>query len=166
MLGRINPIPTSLHTHDANGLVLDERVEHADRVTTTADASHNHVRQLARLLQQLLLALFANHALEIAHNKRERVRSDRGADEVVCGRDVRDPVTHGLIDCILKGAGAGLNRDDRGAKHAHAEDVKGLATTILGTHVDDAFKAKFGADSGSCDAMLTGARFGNNTAFA
>ncbi|RUS13750.1 hypothetical protein BC937DRAFT_94835 [Endogone sp. FLAS-F59071] len=166
MLGRINTVPTGLHADNTHGLVFNKRVEHTDGVASATDACHDHVGQLTRLFEQLSLTLFADHALEVTHNEREGVRPDGGADKIVGGSDVGDPVAHGLVDGILEGARAGFNWNDSGAEHAHPEDVEGLTPAILRAHVDDALKPKLGACSGSRDTVLPGTGLGNDAAFA
>ena len=56
----------------------------------------------------------------------ERVRTGRGAEDVVGGLDVGDPVAVGLVDGVLEGARTGRDRDDGRPEQSHARDVERL----------------------------------------
>ena len=60
-----------------------EGVEDAHGVGAAADAGHHRVGQAADRLEHLLARLVADHALEVAHHHRVRVRPGDGADDVV-----------------------------------------------------------------------------------
>ena len=52
--------------------------------------------------------------------------------------------------------------DHFGAQQPHAEDIEALPPHIFFAHVHHALHAKQRADRSGCDAMLAGARFGND----
>ena len=63
--------------------------------------------------EHLLARLVADHALEVAHERRIRRRADGRADHVVGVADVRDPVADRGADRLLQRPRAGLDRLDR-----------------------------------------------------
>ncbi len=141
-------------------------MEQADGVGAAADAGDGVVRQAAFALQHLGPGFAADDGLEVAHHGREGVRAHDAADEVVGGRDVGDPVAHGLVDRVLEGAGAGGDAAHLGAEQAHAEDVGRLPRHVDLAHVDDALEAEVGADRGGGDAVLAGAGLGDDARLA
>ena len=78
----------------------------------------------------------------------------RAAQQVVGGLHVGDPVSDGLVDGVLEGAGAALHLDHLCPQEPHAVDVWGLASHVLLAHVDDALQAQHGAHGGRRDAVL------------
>ncbi len=95
--------------------------------------------------QDLRFGLFANHALEFTHNRRERVRTGGGAQHIVRLFVAAGPVAQRLVTGIFQRGGAAVHRDHLGAHQAHTEDVRRLALDVLGPHVDTAFQAEQGA---------------------
>ncbi len=87
------------------------------------------------------------------------MRAEDGAEKIVRGADVGDPVAHGFVDGVFERAAAGIDADNLRAEHAHAGDVERLALHVFGAHVDDAFEAKMRGDSGRGDAVLARASF-------
>ena len=87
--GRAGIAPRSRRDRAPDVLIRDEGVEHPDGVRSAADASDDNIRQPADLLEHLRARLVADHRLEVADDRRERVRADGRADEVVGRRDVR-----------------------------------------------------------------------------
>ena len=55
---------------------------------------------------------------------------------------------------------------DLGAQHLHAEDVRLLPLDVHRAHVDDALEAEAGADRRGGDAVLAGARLGDDARLA
>mmetsp|Transcript_19189 Transcript_19189/g.60366 ORF Transcript_19189/g.60366 Transcript_19189/m.60366 type:complete len:466 (-) Transcript_19189:822-2219(-) len=153
-----------LHAVDLHGLVLEEGREHADGVGAAADTGHHGVRQaagavgegrvLGGLVEHLRPGLVADDRLEVPDDVREGVRAHGGADDVVRGPYVGDPVAHGLVDRVLEGLGATLRRHHLGAEHLHAEDVQRLAFHVHGAHVDDALQTQQGAGRRRGHAVL------------
>ena len=94
------------------------------------------------------------------------MRADRRADDVVCGIQIDDPGSHGLIDGVAEGAAAGLHGHDGCAQQFDPEHVERLAAHVLGAHVDGAGHAELGADRRGGDAVLARARFRDDARFA
>mmetsp|Transcript_15479 Transcript_15479/g.33550 ORF Transcript_15479/g.33550 Transcript_15479/m.33550 type:complete len:670 (+) Transcript_15479:577-2586(+) len=167
---------TSLHTVDLHVLVLEEGGEGSDGIGAAADASDERVGQLARavgegwvdvgLVEHLRPGLVSDHGLQLADDVGEGVRPDGGADDVVGGPDVGDPVLHGLVDGVLQGLGSALGRDHLRSEHLHLEDVEGLSLDVNCAHVNDALEAHQGAGRGRGHAVLAGARLGDNSLLA
>ena len=124
------------------------------------------VRQAFLLLENLAACLVADHALEVAHHHRVRVRAVGGAENVVRAPDVRDPVAHRLVDRLLERLLTGLDRHDFRAEHAHAEHVQLLPLAIDRTHVNDALQPEHRGDCGGGDAVLSRAGLGDDAGFA
>ena len=117
-------------------------------------------------LQDLLAGFLADDAMEVAHHRRVRMRSQHAAQQVVRGADVGDPVAHGFVDGVLQRARARLHAAHLGAQQPHAEDVELLPPHVFGAHVHHAFHAKQRADGRGGDAVLTGAGFGDDAMLA
>ena len=116
--------------------------------------------------EDLLARLVADHALEVAHDLGVRARADAGADHVVRRLDVRDPVADRLARRLLQRLRAELDRAHLGAEQVHPLDVRRLAAHVLGAHVDDAVEAEARADGRRGDAVLAGARLGDDPPLA
>jgi hypothetical protein len=135
-------------------------------VAAAADAGDEQIGQAFLALQNLAACLDADDAVEIAHHHRERMRAERGTEDVVRGAHVRDPVAHGFVHGFLERGLAGGDGDDFGPEKAHAGDIERLALHIDLAHVDDAFDAKARAHGGGGDAVLASAGFGDDALFA
>ena len=94
------------------------------------------------------------------------MRAGNGADAIESVRDVGHPVAQRLVHRVLQRARAGLNGDDLGAQHLHAEYVGLLPLDVDRAHVDDAFEAEARAGRRGRDAMLAGARLGDDARLA
>src|SRR4051812_32359670 len=94
------------------------------------------------------------------------MRAGDRADAVERVGDVRDPVAQGLVHRVLEGLGAGLDRDDLGAEHLHAEDVRLLPLDIDCAHVDDAVEREAGAERRGRDAVLARTGLGDDPPLA
>ena len=99
-----------------------------DRIRAPAHAGRDFVRQAALFLQNLAAALFADHAVKVAHHHGEWMRTERGADNVVRGADVGHPVAHRLVHGFLERA---LARQKRRALRRH-RGAYGTRSTIGG----------------------------------
>ena len=117
-------------------------------------------------LGHLREALGADHALEVAHEHRVRVRARDAADDVVGGAHVRDPVAQRLVERVLQRLRAALDRNDRRAEQVHAVDVRRLPADVFAAHVDDALEAEQGGGGGAGDAVLAGAGLGDDARLA
>ena len=128
----------------------------ATRLSGRRPSSFEHLR--ARLL--------ADHALEIAHHGRIGMRAGDGADAIVGVAHVGHPVAQGLVHRVLERPRALLHRPHFRAQHLHAEDVRLLPLDVDRAHVDDAFEAEARAGGRGRDAVLAGARFGDDALLA
>lgn len=99
----IHTFACSLHANKSDVLVLDKVVERPDGITASSNASYDSLRKFSSCSQHLGLDLLADELLEVSHKRRERVWPDSGTDQVVCVREVGDPVTQGLVDRVFEG---------------------------------------------------------------
>ena len=147
----------------------DVGVKDAHGVAAAAHAGKHRVglRATAALLCQyfrhLHQALLANHALEITHHHRIRVRPGHRADDVEGVVHIGHPVAHGLVQGVFQCFTAAFHRHHGGAEQLHPVDVGALALDVLAAHVHHALQAVAGADGGGGHAMLAGTGFGNHT---
>ncbi len=108
----------------------------------------------------------ADDGLEVAHQRRVRMRAGDGADDVEGALDIRDPVAQRLVHRVLQRARAGLHRHHLGAEQLHAEHVGLLARDVDFAHVDGAGQVEQRAHRGGRDAMLAGAGLGDDPLLA
>ena len=160
------PVAGGLDADQLDLGVAGERDEHADRVRAAADAGDHARRQPAAALEQLRARLVADHALEVAHERRERRRPDARADRVVRVADVRDPVADRRRDGLLERARAGVDAAHGRAQQPHPLHVGPLAAHVLGAHVDDALQPEQRARGRGRDAVLAGAGLGDDARLA
>jgi hypothetical protein len=111
-------------------------------------------------------SLVADHALEIADHDRIRVRAVGRAEYVMRAADVRDPVAHRLVDRFFQSLLPRLHGHDFRTEHVHAIDIEPLPLAIDRAHVDHALHAEHGTHRGGGDAVLAGARLGDDPLFA
>ena len=163
---RGNTVSSRLHTHDPHAAILDEGPEETDGVGSAAHAGHEDVGQLARELPHLRPRLVADDAVEIADHHGIGMRAQGGAEEVVGGPHVGDPVAQRLVDRVLQRLGAALHRNDAGAEELHAEHVEGLSRDVHAPHVDLAFEAEESGRGGGGHAMLARPRLRDDPALA
>ena len=161
----LEPLARRLDAVDGD-VVLQEGVEQADGVGAAPDAGHKGVRQPARLPQDLLPGLAADHGLKVAHHRRVGVGTGDRADDVEGVVDVGDPVAHRLVERVLQGLGARLHADHLGTEQAHAVDVRLLPRHVDGPHVDHALEPEAGRHRGGRDAVLAGAGLGDDPGLA
>ena len=147
-------------------LIVDEAAEQPHGVAAAADAGNGRVGEPSCCLQDLLAGLASDHRLEIAHERRVRVRPDDASDEVVRCFDVGNPVADRLVDGVLERAAAGGDGLDRCAQQAHAVDVGRLTPDVLLAHVNDALETHLCTDSGRGHPMLACAGLGDDAFFA
>ncbi len=166
VLAAVEAVAGGLDADDLHAGIVEEGVEQADGVGAAADAGHQRVGQAAFLLQDLFAHFVADHRLEVADHGRVGVRAGGGADQVEGVVDVGHPVAQRLVHGVLEGAGAGGDRDHRGAEQAHAEDVGLLAIDVGGAHVDHALHAEAGGHGGGGHAVHAGAGLGDDALLA
>ena len=162
----VDAVAGRLDAVELDALVVEERVEHADRVGAAADARDDGVGQPADLVEQLRARLFADDLLEVAHHRGERMRAGGGSEDVVGRLDAGDPVAVGVVDRVLERARAGRDRDDLGAEQAHARDVERLALRVDLAHVDRALEAEQRRRGGRGHTVLAGAGLGDHAGLA
>ena len=162
----LDPVAGGLGDGQADRRLADEPGEQPDRVRAAADAGEREVRQAALDGEELGGGLVADPALEVADDRRVRVRPHRRAEDVVGRLDVRHPVAHRLVDRVLEGGGPRRDRANLGAERAHPQDVRALALDVLGAHVDDARQVEQGAGRRGRHAVLAGAGLGDDPGLA
>jgi hypothetical protein len=151
---------------DQLDVVVQEGGEDPDRVGSAAHTGDHGPRQPSDPLQELLPRLAADHRLEVAHHAGIGIGTDHGADDVVRGGHVGDPVAQRLIGRVLQRAGAGLDRDHGRAEEAHAVHVQRLAGHVLRAHVDHALQPEPGAHRRGGDTVLARAGLGDDAPLA
>ena len=163
---RRDALSTGLDANQPDVAVVEERIEDADGIAAAANARHDHVRQPTRLLEDLRARFPADDRLELADHQRIRMRSERGAEQVVGVADVGDPVAHRLVDRVLQGLAAGVDLPHRRAEQSHAQDVRRLAPHVLGAHVDVTLETEQRARARGRHSVLTGAGLGDDARLA
>ena len=101
-----DPVARRLGDREPDRRLADEPAEQPDRVRAAADAGQREIRQPALGRVELDRRLVADPALEVAHDRRVRVRAHRRPEHVVRRLDVRDPVAHRVVDRVLERRGA------------------------------------------------------------
>ena len=157
---------TGFDADHAHRFVFQKIEAEPDRVGAAAHTGDHLVRQTAFAFEQLFLRLLPNHAVEIAHHHRIRVRAQGGSQNIMRGTDIRHPVAHGFVDRFLEGFLAGFDADTLSPHQPHPKYVQGLALHIHGAHVNAAFETKLRADCGRGHTMLTRPGFGDDPFFA
>ncbi len=118
-------------------------------------------RALLRLLD-LRARFLADHFVKFAHHHRIRMRPERRAQQVVCGRYVRHPVAHGFADGVLERAAPARYSDHLCPQQSHAENIQPLPPHVFFAHVDHAFQTEQRAHRGCSYAVLARAGFRND----
>ena len=80
--------------------------------------------------------------------------------------EARRPVAQRLVDRVLEGSPAALDRHHLGAHQLHPEDVELLPLDIVGAHVDAGLEPEQGAGHRGGDAVLAGAGLGDQPGLA
>ena len=162
----LDPVAAGLEADQAHVGVVEERVEDADRVRAAADARRDDVGQATDQVEHLLARLHADDALQVPDHPGERVRPGDGAEHVVGGLDVGDPVAQGLVDRVLERARSRRDGDDLGAQQAHPRDVEGLPAGVLLAHVHHAVEVEQRGRRGRGHPVLTRAGLGDHSGLA
>jgi len=79
----LDPVPRRLHDRQADRRLADEPRQQPDRVRSAADTGEREVRQAPLDGPELGGRLVADPALQVAHDRRVRVRTHRRAEHVV-----------------------------------------------------------------------------------
>ena len=92
--------------------------------------------------------------------------ADHRPDAVVGVLHRGHPVPQGLVDGVLQGGAARLDRHHLGAQESHAEDVEGLAVDVDRAHEHLAPQPEQGGGGGGGHAVLAGAGLGDDRRLA
>src|SRR5258708_36868251 len=141
-------------------------MEEADGVWAATDTGEKMRGQALFCGEDLLASFAADDGLKIADHCWIRMRAEDGAEKIMRGAEVGEPVAHGFIDGVFERAAAGIDGDDLGGEQAHARDVERLAGHVFGAHVNDTFEAEMRGNGGGSDAVLAGTGFGNDARLA
>ena len=76
-------------------------MEEADGVRATADAGHEVRWQALFCSEDLRTGFAADTGVKIADHRRIRMGAKNGAEKIVSGADVGDPVAHGFVDGVF-----------------------------------------------------------------
>src|SRR5207247_6050597 len=106
MLSPRHIVSTGFDTVQVYVRVIEESLEYADRVASSANAGNHTPWQLAFLLQDLSSGLSADDALEVADHGRVWMWANYGPEKVVRVFDVGDPVPQRFVDGVLECLGA------------------------------------------------------------
>ena len=166
VLARIEAIARRLDADEAHALVFDKRIKQSHRVGAAADARDANVGQSAGLFQNLRARFLAGHRVKIAHHRRKRVRPDDAADNVMRVAHVGHPIAHRFVGGVFQGFRAARHGNDVGAQQFHAKHVERLAARVFFAHVNVATQTEQRGHGRRGDAVLTGARFGDEARFA
>ena len=142
--------------------IAHESLKDAHGVGTAADAGVDPGRQFAVLLDDLPCRLLADDRLEPADHFGKGGGAAGRAEDVVGVVEIGDPVAEGLVDRVLQGAGAVLDRHHGGPHLLHPEDVRALPSDIHLAHVNRAGETEFGGHGGGGHAVLAGAGLGDH----
>ena len=102
---------SSLQPHQPHIFFGHERVEHADGITTTADAGQHVIGQASFDFQQLCSCFAADDRLEVSDHHWIWVWANGAADQIMGGLHIGHPVSDGFIDGVLKSLSARVYRD-------------------------------------------------------
>src|SRR5690606_19429885 len=111
-------------------------------------------------------AFVADDTLEVSNHHGVRVRTRDRTDDVERIFNVGDPIAHGLVQGVLERTRTRIHGYHRSTQQLHAIDIGGLAADVFATHIDDALHAIAGGNRSRCNAVLTGARLGDDARLA
>ena len=140
----VNPPARCLGANELNFLILNEMVERASRIRSTAHAGDDHIRKAVFGGQHLLFDFLRDHGLEIAHNRGERMRTHNRANAVVGIIPAARPLPECLRGGVLERASAGRNRHYLRSQKPHSVDIERLPAGIFLSHIDHAVHTKKG----------------------
>ncbi len=141
-------------------------MEGPDSVASPADARHDEIGETTEGLPRLGADFATDHALEITYDRGIRVGSDGGAQEIVRGPYVRDPISKSFIDGVSQSPATRLYLTDLRPQELHPFDVRALAFDVLRTHVDLRRQPQRRADHRRCNPVLAGPGLSNESMFA
>src|SRR5699024_2982731 len=155
-----------LDTDQPYRFLFNEWVEHADGIAAASDACYYRIRQTAFTVHHLLPGLSADDRLQITDNLRERMRSERRAQNEVGVIDILHPVAECLVHRILQCAAPLVYADNPRTPKFHAEDIQFLPPHVLFPHKHHTIQVQQRTYSGGRHAVLAGTRLGNNLPLA
>src|SRR6185503_13089665 len=97
-----NPLAAGLDSDQAHALVVEKPVKDPNGIAAAADTGHDHVGKAARLLKNLCARLPSDDRLEFPHHERIWMWPERGTEQIVGIRHIRDPVAHRLVDGVFQ----------------------------------------------------------------
>ena len=92
------PATAGLDSNDLHARVGHERMEGADGVRSAADARDDRIRKSPGFFEHLRTGLTADHRLQLAYEIGIRMRTDRGADQIVRIQRIGHPGAQSLVD--------------------------------------------------------------------
>ncbi len=162
MLQRVQTASSRFHTNQLYILVLDVWVKNTHGIGATTHRRQDVIRLTTSVLGHLLHALITDHALEIAHHHRVRMRASHRTNNVEGIADIGDPIAHGFVQRIFQGTRTGFHRNDRRTQQLHAVHIGSLTAYVFATHVDHTFQTVASGNGCRCHAVLACAGFSNN----
>jgi hypothetical protein len=87
------------------------------------------------------------------------VRAGYGAEQIVSGVDICNPISQRFIDCVFQGATSGFHGYNLCTQKFHARHIECLAFCVNFTHVNDTLKPKERSRRSRGDTVLTSAGF-------
>jgi hypothetical protein len=145
--------------------IADEGAEQPDGVAAAADAREREIGQAFGMGEDLRARFVADHALELGHQRRKRMRPQRAAEQVV-RLWIADPRAQRLVDRVLERLLAVLDLAHARAEQLHAQHVHALARGVDRAHVHHALEAEQRARGRGRDAVLSRAGLGQHAALA
>src|SRR6478609_1079837 len=119
VLAAFNAETASFDAKKLDVFIIEEGVEHADRVRSTADTGDYYIRQPARLLEKLRSRFAADDGLQLSHNQWIGVHAGCRAEEIEGVAHIGYPVANRFVDRILKRFRSGAYRADFSAEQLH-----------------------------------------------
>ncbi len=142
-------------------------VKNAHRIRAAAHTRQHGIGLSAQMhTRHLCDAFFADHALEIAHHHRIRMRPGHGADDVESVFYIRHPIAQGFVECVFQGAAARFDRHHSGTQQFHAVDIRALAFHVFAAHVHHTLQTIAGTNGGGGNAVLSGTGFSDHARLA
>src|SRR3989338_4759271 len=154
-----------LHTDEPDP-ILQKGVKKTNRIASASDTRHQKIGKRPRYHFHLFFRFKTDYGLKISDNHGIRVRSHSRTQKIMSCIHVRYPIPDGFICRVFKGSGTGMNGNDAGAQELHFINIQGLTFHVLSTHKHIARQAEESRSRSGRHAMLTGARFGDNSFLA
>src|SRR6516162_386133 len=155
MFSRSNSASTGLDTDHPNARIMEKGIEKSDGVASAANACYQQIRQTLFLLENLAASLFTDYSVQITHHHWVGMRAVSSPKKIMRRPDIRNPVTHCLVNGLLQSRLSSRHRNDLGSKKPHADDVERLTFHVNPAHIYDAFQAKSRRDGRRRNSVLT-----------